>query len=65
MDEQARQFEVQTQMFEKLGVENPKVRSLYFSSTLQGIMLMYSTYPQNFPLDVVKAQTIAEFCRVT
>lgn len=62
MEEQARQFEVQTTMFEKLGVENPRVRSLYFSSTLQGIMLMYSTYPTTFPLDVVKAQVIAEFC---
>lgn len=62
MDEQARQFEVQTTMFEKLGADNPRVRSLYFSSTLQGIMLMYSTYPTNFPLDAVKAQVIAEFC---
>lgn len=62
MDEQSRQFEVQTEMFKTLGVENPRQRSLYFSSTLQGIMLMYSTYPQSFPLDVVKAQTIAEFC---
>jgi hypothetical protein len=62
MDEQARQFEVQTKMFEKLGVENPPQRSLYFSSTLQGIMLMFSTYPKNFPLDAVKAQVIAEFC---
>lgn len=62
MEEQARQFEVQTTMFEKLGVENPRVRSLYFSSTLQGIMLMYSTYPTTYPLDVVKAQVIAEFC---
>lgn len=55
MDEQARQFEVQTQMFEALGVKNPRARSLYFSSTLQGIMLMYSTYLENFPLDAVKA----------
>jgi AcrR family transcriptional regulator len=62
MDEQARQFEVQTQMFKKLGVKNPRQRSLYFSSTLQGIMLMYSTYPKNFPLDAVKVQVIAEFC---
>jgi len=62
MEEQARQFEVQTTMFEKLGIENPRVRSLYFSSTLQGIMLMYSTYPTTFPLDAVKAQVIAEFC---
>jgi AcrR family transcriptional regulator len=62
MDEQARQFEVQTQMFEKLGVENPRERSLYFSSTLQGIMLMYSTYSKTFPLNSVKAQVLAEFC---
>jgi AcrR family transcriptional regulator len=61
-DEQARQFEVQTQMFERLGVENPRVRSLYFSATLQGIMLMFSTYPENFPLEAMKAQVIAEFC---
>jgi AcrR family transcriptional regulator len=63
MDEQARQFEVQTDIFSKLGVENPRQRSLYFSATLQGIMLMFSTYPKNFPLDAVKAQVIAEFCR--
>ncbi len=62
MDEQARQFEVQTQMFEKLGVENPTERSLYFSSTLQGIMLMYSTYSKTFPLNAVKAQVFSEFC---
>lgn len=61
-DEQARQFEVQTEMFEKLGVENPRVRSLYFSATLQGIMLMFSTYPENFPLETMKAQAIVEFC---
>lgn len=63
MDEQKRQFEVQTQMFHNLGVANPQQRSLYFSATLQGIMLMFSTYPENFPLDAVKAQVIAEFCQ--
>lgn len=62
MDEQARQFEIQTAMFEKLGVENPRARSLYFSSTLQGIMLMYSTYPATFPLEAIEAQAIDEFC---
>jgi AcrR family transcriptional regulator len=61
-DEQARQFEVQTQMFERLGVENPRVRSLYFSATLQGIMLMFSTYPENFPLEAMKAQIIGDCC---
>lgn len=63
MNEQASQFKAQTEMFEALGVENPRQRSLYFSSTLQGIMLMYSTYPKNFPLGEVKAQVIAEFCQ--
>jgi hypothetical protein len=63
MDEQAKQFEVQTEMFTKLGVANSRQRSLYFYSTLQGIMLMFSTYPQSFPLDAVKAQVIAEFCK--
>lgn len=62
-DEQARQFEVQTKMFERLGVNNPRQRSLYFSATLQGIMLMFSTYPNGFPLDAVKTQVIAEFCQ--
>lgn len=63
MDEQARQFEVQTQMFEQLGVDNPRERSFYFSATLQGIMLMFSSYPQSFPLNAIKAQVIAEFCQ--
>ncbi|MBE9211510.1 TetR/AcrR family transcriptional regulator [Plectonema cf. radiosum LEGE 06105] len=71
MDEQARQFQVQTEMFRKLGVGNLVTRSrsdscgvsLYFSATLQGIMLMFSTYPETFPLDMVKAQVIAEFCQ--
>ncbi|BAY21246.1 TetR family transcriptional regulator [Calothrix sp. NIES-2100] len=62
MDEQAKQFEIQTEMFTKLGVANPRKRSIYFSSTLQGIMLMFSTYPDSFPLDEVKAQVIEEFC---
>lgn len=62
MNEQARQFQVQTEMFRNLGVTNPLERSLYFSATLQGIMLMLSSYPENFPLDMVKAQAIAEFC---
>ena len=62
MDEQAKQFEIQTQMFSELGVAKPRVRSLYFSSTLQGIMLMFSTYPKTYPLEALKAQVIAEFC---
>ena len=61
-DERAKQFVVQTEMFKNLGVANPKRRSLYFSSTLQGITLMFATYPDSFPLDEVKAQMIVEFC---
>lgn len=62
-EEQARQFQVQTRMFEQLGVAHPQERSLYFSATLQGVMLMFSTYPQSFPLNAIEAQVIAEFCR--
>jgi AcrR family transcriptional regulator len=62
MDEQTSQFEVQTEMFQRLGVANPRQRSLYFSATLQGVMLMFSTYPNSFPLDAVKAQMLEEFC---
>lgn len=62
IEENARQFEIQCKIFEKLGVEDPRKRSLYFSSTLQGIMLMISTYPQQFPIEEIKAQIISEFC---
>lgn len=61
-EESARQFEVQCEMFEKLGVKEPRKRSLYFSSTLQGVMLMISTYPQQFPVEAMKAQIIHDFC---
>lgn len=63
MDERAKQFEVQTEMFKNLGVANPRKRSLYFSCTLQGIILTFSSYPNSFPLDEIKAQVIEEFCR--
>lgn len=62
VEEAARQFEIQCSIFEKLGVPEPRQRSLYFSSTLQGIMLMISTYPQHFPIDEVKEQMTKEFC---
>jgi AcrR family transcriptional regulator len=65
MDEQARQFEIQTEMFHQLGVSNPRLRSLYFSATLQGAMLMFSTYPDSFPLDAIRAQIITEFCNLS
>ncbi|MBU5347580.1 transcriptional regulator [Paenibacillus sp. LC231] len=62
VEEAARQFEIQCRIFESLGVPEPRKRSLYFSSTLQGIMLMISTYPQHFPIEEVKEQMLKEFC---
>lgn len=62
IQESARQFEIQCGIFEKLGAKEPRKRSLYFSSVLQGIMLMVSTYPQQFPIDEIKEQIIREFC---
>lgn len=62
IEENARQFDLQCKIFENLGVEEPRKRSLYFSSTLQGIMLMISTYPEQFPIEEVKKQMINEFC---
>ncbi len=63
VEENARQFELQCEMFETLGVESPRKRSLYFSSTLQGVMLMISTYPQTFPVEEIKTQIIQKFCQ--
>ncbi|WP_210367112.1 TetR/AcrR family transcriptional regulator [Bacillus sp. REN3] len=62
IEENAKQFEAQCEIFEELGVKEPRKRSLYFSSTLQGIMLMISTYPLQFPIEEIKAQIIQEFC---
>ncbi|MCH5584930.1 TetR/AcrR family transcriptional regulator [Shimazuella sp. AN120528] len=63
IDEYSKQFQLQCEIFEKLGFIEPRKRSLYFSSTLQGIMLMISTYPKQFPIKEIKAQIIEEFCR--
>lgn len=60
--EAEKQFTVQTAMFACLGAVHPRERSLYFSATLQGVMLLYSTYPETFPLEAVQAQVTAEFC---
>ena len=60
--ENARLFELQCEIFERMGVKEPRKRSLYFSSVLQGIMLMISTYPQKFPIEELKKQIISEFC---
>ncbi|MFP3888148.1 TetR/AcrR family transcriptional regulator [Priestia filamentosa] len=62
VQENARQFELQCKIFERMGEQEPRKRSLYFSSVLQGIMLMISTYPQKFPIEGIKKQIITEFC---
>ncbi|OXL83531.1 MULTISPECIES: TetR/AcrR family transcriptional regulator [Paenibacillus] len=64
IEESARQFQIQCRMFEKLGASDPVARSLYFSSALQGIMLMISTYPEQFPVEAMKRQIIEDFCQV-
>lgn len=63
IEESARQFQIQCRMFEKLGASDPVARSLYFSSALQGIMLMISTYPDQFPVEAMKRQIIEDFCQ--
>ncbi|MBB3126659.1 AcrR family transcriptional regulator [Paenibacillus rhizosphaerae] len=65
IEESARQFQIQCRMFEKLGSADPVARSLYFSSALQGIMLMISTYPDQFPVEAMKRQIIDDFCQTS
>ncbi|MCP1495247.1 AcrR family transcriptional regulator [Peribacillus frigoritolerans] len=62
IEENARQFEFQCKIFESMGEREPRKRSLYFSSVLQGIMLMISTYQQGFPIEEIKNQIKSEFC---
>ncbi|MCU6599279.1 TetR/AcrR family transcriptional regulator [Peribacillus frigoritolerans] len=62
IEENARQFEFQCKIFESMGETEPRKRSLYFSSVLEGIMLMISTYQQGFPIEEIKNQIISEFC---
>ncbi|MGW9128960.1 TetR/AcrR family transcriptional regulator, partial [Paenibacillus chitinolyticus] len=61
-EESRKQFEVQCAIFEQLGVKDPRLRSLYFSSALYGAMLMMTTYPDGFPVVEIKKQLIREYC---
>ncbi|MFE5319136.1 TetR/AcrR family transcriptional regulator [Paenibacillus sp. NPDC056579] len=61
----AEQFEVQCRMFKELGNADARLRSLYFSSTLHGAMLMISTYPDHYPVEEMKKQIIEQFCTVS
>lgn len=60
--EMSKQYETQCGMFKSMQVENPELRSFYFSSTLQGIMLLKSIYP-SYPVEELKAQVIRDFCQ--
>lgn len=62
VEENARHFEFQCKIFEKLGASDARKRSLYFSSTLQRIMLMISIYPEQFPIEEIKEQIVEDFC---
>ncbi|MBB6692792.1 TetR/AcrR family transcriptional regulator [Cohnella xylanilytica] len=59
--EMSRQFETQCDIFRRMGAEEPVLRSLYFSSTLHGVMLMKSVYP-GYPVEEIQALIIREFC---
>jgi hypothetical protein len=58
----AKLFELQCGMFTSLGDVDARLRSLYFSSTLHGAMLMISTYPDHYPVEEMKKQIIEQFC---
>ncbi|MCR8842376.1 TetR/AcrR family transcriptional regulator [Paenibacillus sp. SC116] len=60
-EESRKQFEVQCQMFEGLGVKEPRMRSLFFSSALHGTMLMMATYTEGFPVEKMKQQLMREY----
>jgi AcrR family transcriptional regulator len=60
-EEMARQAKLQTEIFRSLNVPNPPLASLHFSTALHGIMLMYSSYPDGFPLEQLKHEMILSF----
>lgn len=60
-DEMARQAEVQAEIFRKLNAARPEMESLQFSTLLHGIMLMYSTYPDQIPLEELKRDLVTDF----
>lgn len=57
----AEQFEFQCGIFAKFDISDVRLKSLYFSSTLHGAMLMISTYPDSYPVDDIKKQIIQQF----
>ncbi|MCR2807048.1 TetR/AcrR family transcriptional regulator [Paenibacillus soyae] len=59
----AQQFEAQCGMFAGLGESEARARSLYFSSSLQGAMLMIATLPGHYSVEKLKQQLIEQFCQ--
>lgn len=59
--EMSRQYELQCDIFERMRVDDPKLRSLYFSSALHGVMFLMSIYPGS-PVAAMKEQMIRDFC---
>ncbi|WP_020620791.1 TetR/AcrR family transcriptional regulator [Paenibacillus daejeonensis] len=55
-------FEIQCRLFENLGAADARLQSLYFSSTLTGMMLMIATYPEGYPVQAMKEQIMDQFC---
>ncbi|TDQ40382.1 TetR/AcrR family transcriptional regulator [Aureibacillus halotolerans] len=63
-DAMAQQFELQCDIFMAMGVPHPRMQSLYFSSTLHGMMFMLTAYPNSYPVTHMKKQIIEQFCNV-
>ncbi|MCQ6559960.1 TetR/AcrR family transcriptional regulator [Paenibacillus mendelii] len=59
--EMSKQYQLQNDIFERMQVQEPKLRSLYFSSALHGVMLLMTVYP-GFPVEAMKEQMIRDFC---
>ncbi|MBD2848136.1 TetR/AcrR family transcriptional regulator [Paenibacillus sp. IB182496] len=59
--EMSAQYDKQCRIFEALGAPEPRIASLYFSSALQGAMLMLSTYPSDYPLSRMKQEIMRQF----
>lgn len=59
--EMSRQYELQCEIFERMQAKDPKLRSLYFSSALHGLMFLMSIYP-GYPVEAMKEEMIRDFC---
>ncbi|MCR8644266.1 TetR/AcrR family transcriptional regulator [Paenibacillus sp. N1-5-1-14] len=60
-DEMAHHSKTQVEIFRNLNAPNPWLASLHFSTALHGIMLMYASYPDNFPLEELRHDMVTSF----